>query len=218
MGKNIKNFLNLFSLNDEDGYEDDLFDEDEDDEDYDEEEDGGPFSFSEIFGGSKSKKRKYDDDDDDDIYDDDDDDDDFFFKKKKQSTTDSDTSTYSPQKPQQTSSNKLVSFNNRSSKNNYNSRGSTVYVIKPQDFNEAQTVTEYLREGKAIVINLEGIDLTVAQRVIDFIGGSCFALDGSLQAISANIFIAAPQAVDVSGDLRSEILSENSVSPDLTKY
>lgn len=217
MGKNIKNFLNLFSLNDEDGYEDDLFDEDEDDE-YDDEEDGGSFSLSELFGSSKSKKRSYDDDDDDDIYDDDDDDDDFFFKKKKPNAADSDSSTYSPQKSQQASPSKLVSFNNRSSKNNYNSRGSTVYVIKPQDFNEAQTVTEYLREGKAIVINLEGIDLMVAQRVIDFIGGSCFALDGSLQAISANIFIAAPQAVDVSGDLRSEILSENSVSPDLTKY
>lgn len=93
-----------------------------------------------------------------------------------------------------------------------------MYVIKPQDFNEAQTVTEYLREGKAIVVNLEGIDLAVAQRVIDFVGGSCFALDGSLQAISSNIFIAAPQAVDVTGDLRNEILNENTVSPDLTKY
>lgn len=216
MGKNIKNFLNMFSLNDEDGYEDDLFDEDEDDE-YDDEDDSS-FSLSELFGGSKSKKRNYDDDEDD-IYDDDDDDDDFFFKKKKPAASDSDAGTYSSAKSQQTSSSKLVSFSNRSSKNNYNnSRGSTVYVIKPQDFNEAQTVTEYLREGKAIVINLEGIDLAVAQRVIDFIGGSCFALDGSLQAISANIFIAAPQAVDVSGDLRNEILSENSVSPDLTKY
>lgn len=212
MGKNFKNFLNMFSLNDEDGYDDDdLFDEDDEDEEYDDDEEGG-FSLSGLFGGSKSKKHY--DDDDDDI--DDDDDEEFFFKKKKQTASDYDTPLAA--KSQSASSGKLVSFNNRSSKNYNNSRGSTVYVIKPQDFNEAQTVAEYLREGKAIVVNLEGIDLAVAQRVIDFIGGSCFALDGTLQAISANIFIAAPQAVDVSGDLRNEILNENTVSPDLTKY
>ena len=213
MGKNFKNFLNMFSLNDEDGYDDDdLFDEDDEDEEYDDDEEGS-FSLSGLFGGSKSKKH-YDDDDDD--IDDDDDDEEFFFKKKKQTASDYDTPPAA--KSQSASSGKLVSFNNRSSKNYNNSRGSTVYVIKPQDFNEAQTVAEYLREGKAIVVNLEGIDLAVAQRVIDFIGGSCFALDGTLQAISANIFIAAPQAIDVSGDLRNEILNENTVSPDLTKY
>ncbi len=213
MGKNFKNFLNMFSLNDEDGYDDDdLFDEDDEDEEYDDDEEDS-FSLSGLFGGSKSKKH-YDDDDDD--IDDDDDDEEFFFKKKKQTASDYDTPPAA--KSQSASSGKLVSFNNRSSKNYNNSRGSTVYVIKPQDFNEAQTVAEYLREGKAIVVNLEGIDLAVAQRVIDFIGGSCFALDGTLQAISANIFIAAPQAIDVSGDLRNEILNENTVSPDLTKY
>ncbi len=213
MGKNINKFLNMFSLNDEDEYDDDLFDEDDDDYDDDDDEYEHRSSFS-VAGLFSSKKH----DDDDDEYDDDDDDDSLFGRKKKPAPSDNDAGLYSAHR-QSVSSSKLVSFNNRSSKNNYNnSRGSTVYVIKPQDFNEAQTVTEYLREGKAIVINLEGIDLSVAQRVIDFIGGSCFALDGSLQAISANIFIAAPQAVDVSGDLRSEILNETTVSPDLTKY
>lgn len=216
MGKGINKFLNMFSLNDEDGYDDDLFDEEDDDEydDDDEYERKSSFSVSSLFG-SRSK-HDYDDDDDDE-YDDDDDDDFEFLKKKKPAYSDNDS--VQRQTQRQSPSSKLVSFNGRSSKNNYNnSRGSTVYVIKPQDFNEAQTVTEYLREGKAIVVNLEGIDLAVAQRVIDFVGGSCFALDGSLQAISSNIFIAAPQAVDVTGDLRNEILNENTVSPDLTKY
>ncbi len=212
MGKNFSKFLNMFSLNDEDGYDDDLFDEDdEDDEDEDDYEHKSPFS---LFG-SKSR-HDYEDDDEDEDEDDFEDDD--YIKKKKSSFSDSDTGQRQTAR-QSLSSNKLVSFNSRSSKNNYNnSRGSTVYVIKPQDFNEAQTVTEYLREGKAIVVNLEGIDLAVAQRVIDFVGGSCFALDGSLQAISSNIFIAAPQAIDVTGDLRNEILNENTVSPDLTRY
>ena len=99
-----------------------------------------------------------------------------------------------------------------------NSRGSEVYVIKPQEFNEAQTVTDFLKDGKTIVINMEGIELTAAQRIIDFIGGACYALDGTLQAISSNIFIAAPQDIEVSGDLRDEILNESTVSPYLGSF
>lgn len=107
------------------------------------------------------------------------------------------------------SSSKVVSMNGR---------GSEVYVIKPQEFNEAQTVTDFLKDGKTIVINMEGIELNAAQRIIDFIGGACYALDGSLQAISSNIFIAAPQDIEVSGDLRDEILNESTVSPYLGSY
>lgn len=209
MGKNVNKFLSLFTLNDEDDYdEDDLFDEDDDEEE--EDEDLGhksSFSMSGLFGG----KNKYDDEDEDD--DDDDIDDMPLFKRQAKESA-------AQAKPaaRMGSGNKLVSINSRPQKN-YNSRGNnTVYVIKPQDFNEAQSVTDYLREGRAIVVNLEGIDINVAQRVIDFIGGSCYALDGTLQAISANIFIAAPDAVDVSGDLRSEILNEATVSPDLSRY
>lgn len=118
-------------------------------------------------------------------------------------------------KPARTSSpSKLVSINSR---NNNRSSGQ-VYVIKPQEFNEAQKVTDFLKEGRTIVINMEGIEVHAAQRIIDFIGGACYALDGSLQAISANIFIAAPHNIDVSGDLRDEILNTSTISPELTAF
>ena len=118
-------------------------------------------------------------------------------------------------KPSKTTSpSKLVSINSR----NNNRSSNQVYVIKPQEFNEAQKVTDYLKEGKTIVINMEGIEVHAAQRIIDFIGGACYALDGSLQAISANIFIAAPRNIDVSGDLRDEILNDSTLSPELGAF
>ena len=113
-----------------------------------------------------------------------------------------------------TSPSKLVSINSR----NNNRSSNQVYVIKPQEFNEAQKVTDYLKEGKTIVINMEGIEVHAAQRIIDFIGGACYALDGSLQAISANIFIAAPRNIDVSGDLRDEILNDSTLAPELSVF
>ena len=96
--------------------------------------------------------------------------------------------------------------------------GESVKVIRPQTFNEAQIVADFLKEGKTIVVNLEGIEIGQAQRIIDFIGGASFAVDGSLKSISNNIFIVAPGNIEVSGDLRDEIVSEDMLSPELTKF
>ena len=111
---------------------------------------------------------------------------------------------------------KVVSFDNQR-KQNYKP-SSEVYVIKPQEFDDAQTVSDFLKAGKTIVINMEGVQLDPAQRIIDFIGGACYGLGGDLRAISSNIFIAAPHNIEVSGDLRDEILNESTLSPQLGSF
>lgn len=164
-----------------------------------------------------------DDFDDDDLFDEEDDYEEYEPPKKKAKPSksyDEDDDFIEPPKkakPKQarpTGPSKLVAINSR---NNNRSNG-TVRVIKPQEFNEAQMVTDYLKEGDSIVINMEGIEVHAAQRIIDFIGGACYALNGSLQAISANIFIAAPSNIDVTGDLRDEILSGSSLAPELSSF
>lgn len=110
----------------------------------------------------------------------------------------------------------LVNFDNQRRQNYKPS--SEVYVIRPQEFDDAQTVSDFLKAGKTIVINMEGVQLDPAQRIIDFIGGACYGLGGDLRAISSNIFIAAPNNIEVSGDLRDEILNESTLSPQLGKY
>ncbi len=163
------------------------------------------------------------DDYDDDLFDDDDDDDYYEPPKKKVRDQsyydDEDDDDYAPKKPKARQTkvsgpSKLVSINSR----NNNRSMSQVYVIKPQEFNDAQKVTSYLKEGRTVVINMEGIEVRSAQRIIDFIGGACEALDGSLQGISEKIFIAAPHNIDVTGDLRDEILNEASLAPELTAF
>jgi cell division inhibitor SepF len=98
-----------------------------------------------------------------------------------------------------------------------NSREVEVKVIKPQYFSESKLVADLLREGKTVVINMEGVVNPEAQRTIDFIGGACYAVDGTLQAISKNIFIAAPDDILVNGDLRDEIMNENIISPTISE-
>ena len=65
------------------------------------------------------------------------------------------------------------------------------------------------------MINLEGVELTIAQRSIDFIGGATYAINGTLQAVSNNIFIAAPDSIEINGDLKNEIMNKNTISPQL---
>ena len=124
-----------------------------------------------------------------------------------------DTSRNSRRRESVTDASKLVSFDTQKRRNL--SPSSEVYVIKPQEFDDAQTVTDLLKGGKTIVINMEGVEIDPAQRIIDFIGGACYGLGGDLRAISASIFIAAPNNIEVSGDLRDEILNESTLSPQL---
>ena len=84
--------------------------------------------------------------------------------------------------------------------------GMEVCVIKPTSVEDAREITETLLANRTVVLNLEGIDVDVAQRIIDFTSGSCYAIHGNLQKISHYIFIITPASVDISGDFQ-EILS-----------
>ncbi len=87
--------------------------------------------------------------------------------------------------------------------------GMEVCVIKPTSVEDAREITETLLANRTVVLNLEGIDVDIAQRIIDFTSGSCFAISGNLQKISHYIFIITPSSVDISGDFQ-DILGSGS--------
>lgn len=80
--------------------------------------------------------------------------------------------------------------------------GNEVCIFKPSSIEDSREITETLLEGKAVVINFEGLHVEISQRILDFISGSCYALDGNLQKISSYIFIATPNSVEISGDFQ----------------
>ena len=84
--------------------------------------------------------------------------------------------------------------------------GMEVCVIKPSSIEEAREITETLLANRTVVLNLEGLDVDIAQRIIDFTSGSTYAINGNLQKISRYIFIVTPASVDISGDFQ-ELLS-----------
>lgn len=103
-------------------------------------------------------------------------------------------------------SNKVMPLNKSTGNRKVFGNGMEVCVIKPQNVDDAREITETLLADRTVVLNLEGLDVEIAQRIIDFTSGSTFAIRGNLQKISNYIFIVTPASVDISGDFQ-EILS-----------
>ena len=72
-----------------------------------------------------------------------------------------------------------------------------VLVYEPTNYNDVQTLIDYLNRKEPAIINLDGVDAAVAQRVLDFTSGAMYALNGSVLRISGNIFLLSPEGVGV---------------------
>ena len=85
--------------------------------------------------------------------------------------------------------------------------GMEVCIIKPTSVEESREVTDTLLSGRAVILNLEGLHVEIAQRIVDFTSGSCYAVNGNLQKVSNYIFIITPENVDISGDFQDLLTS-----------
>ncbi|MGP1348899.1 MAG: cell division protein SepF [Stomatobaculum sp.] len=79
------------------------------------------------------------------------------------------------------------------------SSGLEVTLVKPSVFEDAKEIVDNLLLGKAVVLNMEGINTEVAQRIIDFASGATYSMNGRLHKISSYIFIISPESVNVTG-------------------
>lgn len=80
-----------------------------------------------------------------------------------------------------------------------------VVVSTPANLEEAGVACEDLKDKKTVVVNLEGLDRDIAQRITDFFCGACYALDGTIQPISNRIFIIGPYDVKLTGQFKQEL-------------
>lgn len=177
----LDKFLNAMKLNDDDGFDDDDFLDDEID-DYEEERPKKSFF-------KKTEANDYDDDYDYDSA-----------PERKPKAAPKTQPKQRQQKQQQSS--KISPIRPKKTVGS----GMEVCVIKPRTMEDAREITETLLNSCTVVLNMEGLDVDVAQRIIDFSSGSCFAIEGNLQKISNYIFIITPSSVDISGDFQ-EILN-----------
>lgn len=78
-----------------------------------------------------------------------------------------------------------------------------VVVCEPDSFDEVQVIADHLKNRKQVILNFENTTPEVSQRVIDFISGATYSLDGHSQQLGKNIFIFTPSNVEIAKDHRS---------------
>ena len=74
-----------------------------------------------------------------------------------------------------------------------------VLILKPERFEEAGEIATSLRDKKALVLNLEKTDPNVARRLVDFLSGCAYALDGTIKKIAGFTYLITPYNVGVVG-------------------
>lgn len=94
--------------------------------------------------------------------------------------------------------NKVVNIHSNSS--------AKVIIYKPEEFTEdAMTICDHLKNRRVVVVNVTQMEKSVAQRLLDYIGGASFVLGGEIQRIEKGVYIISPSNVEVSNSLKYEL-------------
>lgn len=86
-------------------------------------------------------------------------------------------------------------------------KSSKVILVEPRVYAEAQDISEHLTNKRAVIVNLQRIERDQGIRIVDFLSGSVYALNGDIQRIGTDIFLCVPENVEVNGSI-SEYMNE----------
>ncbi len=94
-----------------------------------------------------------------------------------------------------------------------NTNAIKMVISQPTTFEQSDEICSFLKEKKSVIVNLEYVNKDVARRIVDFISGGVYALDGYIQKVSNSIFLVAPSNYEISNEMaREEMKSKLSVS------
>lgn len=78
-----------------------------------------------------------------------------------------------------------------------------VVLFRPGSFNDTSKAADDLRNHKAVIVNMENVDKAMARRVVDFLSGCVYALDGDVKKIAQSAYLFCPHNMDIVGDLET---------------
>ena len=95
------------------------------------------------------------------------------------------------------------SFNGQVLNSNSGANKQEVVLFHAKSFDDAAKAADELRRRKAIILNMENVDKALTRRVVDFLSGTVYALDGSVKKIAQSTYLFCPHNMDVVGDLEN---------------
>ena len=86
---------------------------------------------------------------------------------------------------------------------------SKMVLFEPRAYSESQQIADYLKKRSAVVVNLKRVTPDQAKRIVDFLSGTLYAINGGLQKLGTGIFLCTPNNVDVEGSISDETKEKN---------
>ncbi|MFF2093471.1 cell division protein SepF [Paenibacillus sp. NPDC058174] len=83
-----------------------------------------------------------------------------------------------------------------------------VVLNEPRSYDEAQEIADHLRSRRAVIVNLQRVRTDLAVRIVDFLSGTVYALNGNISKLGPNIFLCTPDSVEIQGTI-TEMLAED---------
>ncbi len=83
-----------------------------------------------------------------------------------------------------------------------------VHLVVPKSFNDAQQVADKFKDSIPVILNLQGVDVDLSKRLIDFASGLTYALDGGMQRIADKVFMLTPRNVEISAEERARLIEK----------
>lgn len=85
---------------------------------------------------------------------------------------------------------------------------SKVVLYEPKSYDEVQEIADNLLNNRAVVINLQRVDHVQAKRIIDFLSGTVYAVEGDIKKLGLETFLCTPDTVDVSGTISQSLYDD----------
>ena len=114
--------------------------------------------------------------------------------------TDDDASSYASNRDQFNTAGRFYAGDTSSYLGQQNMGGygtKNVVFYYPKNYQDVQKIVDLLKQGESAIINLDGISDDEAQRMLDFVSGAVYALNGSTQRVSGNIFLLTPEGLNI---------------------
>lgn len=95
---------------------------------------------------------------------------------------------------------------------NSNISSSKMVITQPTCYDEVESIGDYLKNKKSVIINLENVSKEDARRILDFLSGSAFMVDGTIQRVSNLIYLVTPKYVEIQNDLERNQYKQQKLS------
>lgn len=91
-------------------------------------------------------------------------------------------------------------------------------LVEPRAFSEAQQIADYLKNKNQVVVNFKRVTSDVSKRIMDFLNGIIYAIDGTMQKLGPGIVICAPKGFEIEGNITEDESKKTSKKDEMGEW